>query len=158
MNDPKPDPNPDLEAERVGRWLEQEDRLARLLGMELIAVTPGACQVRMGVRADMLNAVGLTHGGATYALADFAFAVASNSHGTVAVALTTQMSYPAASRLGDTLIADAREVSRGERTGLYAIEVRTAKGKLVGHFSGTVFRRGEPIAHWMKPSNPGDKS
>ena len=33
-----------------------------------------------------------------------------------------------------------------------------AKGKLVGHFSGTVFRRGEPIAHWMKPSNPGDKS
>ena len=158
MNDPNPDPNPDLEAERVGRWLEQEDRLARLLGMELIAVTPGACQVRMAVRADMLNAVGLTHGGATYALADFAFAVASNSHGTVAVALTTQMSYPAASRLGDTLIAEAREVSRGERTGLYAIEVRTATGKLVGHFSGTVFRRGEPIAQWMKPTNPGDKS
>ena len=152
MNDP--DPNPDLEAERVGRWLEQEDRLARLLGMELVAVTPGACQVRMAVRADMLNAVGLTHGGATYALADFAFAVASNSHGTVAVALTTQMSYPAASRLGDILIAEAREVSRGERTGLYAIEVRTAKGKLVGHFSGTVFRRGEPIAQWMKPIEP----
>ena len=156
MNDPHP--NPDLEAERVGRWLEQEDRLARLLGMELVKVTPGACQVRMAVRADMLNAVGLTHGGATYSLADFAFAVASNSHGQVAVALATHMSYPSASRLGDILIAEAREVSRGERTGLYAIEVRTAKGKLVGHFSGTVFRRGEPIAHWMKPSNPGDKS
>ncbi len=156
MNDPNP--NPDQEAERVGHWLEQEDRLARLLGMELVTVTPGACQVRMVVRADMLNAVGLTHGGATYALADFAFAVASNSHGTVAVALATQMSYPAASRLGDTLIADAREVSRGERTGLYAIEVRTARGKLVGHFSGTVFRRGEPIAQWMKPTNPGDTS
>ncbi len=158
MNDQKPDSNPDLEAERVGRWLEQEDRLARLLGMELVKVTPGACQVRMVVGPDMLNAVGLTHGGATYALADFAFAVASNSHGTVAVALATQMSYPAASRLGDTLIAEAREVSRGERTGLYAIEVRTAKNKLVGHFSGTVFRRGEPIAPWMKPTNPGDKS
>jgi acyl-CoA thioesterase len=152
------DSNPQTEAERVGHWMEQEDRLARLLGMELVSVAPGACQVRMEVQADMLNAVGLTHGGVTYALADFAFAVASNSHGTVAVALVTQMSYPAASRLGDTLMAEAREVSRGERTGLYAIEVRTARGKLVGVFSGTVFRRGEPIAQWMKPTNPGDKS
>jgi acyl-CoA thioesterase len=55
-------------------------------------------------------------------------------------------------------MAEAREISRGERTGLYAIEVRTARGKLVGHFTGTVFRRGEPIAQWMKPTNPGDKS
>lgn len=152
------DSNPQTEAERVGHWMEQEDRLARLLGMELVSAAPGACQVRLEVRADMLNAVGLTHGGVTYALADFAFAVASNSHGTVAVALATQMSYPAASRLGDTLLAEAREISRGERTGLYAIEVRTARGKLVGHFTGTVFRRGEPIAQWMKPTNPGDKS
>ena len=105
----------------------------------------------MTVTADMLNAVGLTHGGATYSLADFAFAVASNSHGTVAVALTTQMSYPAASREGDLLIADARENNLGGKTALYTVEVRTEKGKLVGLFSGTVFRRGEPVREWMKP-------
>ena len=136
-------------AERVGRWMEREDRLARLLGMRLETVEPGHCRVSMEVTDDMLNAVGLTHGGATYSLADFAFAVASNSHGTVAVALATQMSYPAASRRGDRLIADARENSRGGKTGLYTIEVKTESGRLVGLFSGTVFRRGESISDWM---------
>ena len=141
--------DPQAEAERIGAWMAREDRLARLLGMELTAVSPGACEVRLVVRDDLLNAVGLTHGGATYALADFAFAVASNSHGEVAVALSTQMSYPAASRVGDTLIATATEQSRGARTGLYGIEVRTQRGKLVGLFTGTVFRRGEPLATWL---------
>lgn len=152
-----PAQDPQAEAERVGHWMAREDRLARLLGMELVAVSPGACTVRMAVRGDLLNAVGLTHGGATYALADFAFAVASNSHGSVAVALSTQMSYPNPSRLGDTLIATAREESRGARTGLYRIEVRTSAGKLVGLFTGTVFRRGEPLAAWMNPKHPGQQ-
>jgi acyl-CoA thioesterase len=137
------------EAERIGRWMEQKDRLARSFGMRLETVTPGNCRVSMEVREEMLNAVGLTHGAATYALADFAFAVASNSHGNVSVALTTQMSYPAASRKGDILIAEAREQSLGRNTGPYSIQVNTDKGKLVGLFSGTVFRRGEPIAEWM---------
>ncbi len=146
---PGPSPDPQAEAARIGAWMARDDRLARLLGMELTAVSPGTCEVRLVVRDDLLNAVGLTHGGATYALADFAFAVASNSHGEVAVALSTQMSYPAASRVGDTLIASATELSRGARTGLYSIEVRTATGKLVGLFTGTVFRRGEPLAAWL---------
>ena len=141
--------DPQVEAARIGAWMAREDRLARLLGMELTAVSPGACAVRLVVRDDLLNAVGLTHGGATYALADFAFAVASNSHGEVAVALSTQMSYPAASRVGDTLIATATEQSCGARTGLYSIEVRTQTGKLVGLFTGTVFRRGEPLTAWL---------
>jgi acyl-CoA thioesterase len=139
-----------LDPERIGRWLEQNDRLARLLGMRVEEVGPGHCRVSMRVTADMLNAVGLTHGGVTYSLADFAFAVASNSHGTVAVALTAQMSYPAASREGDLLLADARENNLGGKTALYTVEVRTAEGKLVGLFSGTVFRRGEPVREWMK--------
>ncbi len=148
------DQNEQTEAERIGRWMERDDRLARLLGMRLESVAPGRCRVSMQVSSDMLNAVGLTHGGVTYSLADFAFAVASNSHGTVAVALTTQMSYPAASRQGDTLIAEACENNCGSKTGLYTIEVKTGKGRLVGLFSGTVFRRGEPIAEWMDPGYP----
>ncbi len=142
------------EAEKIGRWMERNDRLARLLGMRLVSVEQGSCRVSMEVTGDMLNAVGLTHGGATYSLADFAFAVASNSHGTVAVALTTQMSYPAASRQGDRLIAEARENNCGSKTGLYTIEVKTQTGRLVGLFSGTVFRRGEPIANWMDNRGP----
>ena len=81
------------QAERIGRWLAQRDRFARLLGIELEEVGPGFCRVGLTVTGDMLNAVGLTHGGVTFSLADFAFAVASNSHGRVAVALSAQATW-----------------------------------------------------------------
>jgi acyl-CoA thioesterase len=135
--------------ETIGGWMEQHDRFARLLGMELEEVSAGYARVGMTITADMLNSVGITHGGVTFGLADFAFAVASNSHGTVAVALNANMSYPAASREGDRLVAEAREENRTGRTGLYTVEVKTADNKLVGHFTGNVFRRSDSISEWM---------
>jgi len=88
--------------------------------------------------------------GKTFTLAGFAFAVASNSHGRVAVARTAQISYPAASRQGERLIAVAREQSRTGRTGLYSVEVRTGEGKLVGHFTGNVYRRSDNVSDWIE--------
>ena len=133
------------DAETVGRWMAEADRFARGLGIRLESVSPGCCEVAMTVTAEMLNGVGTTHGGATFTLADFAFAVAANSHGRAAVALSTQMSYPAASRAGDPLTATASEESLGGRTGLYRVEVRRGDGTLVGLFTGTVFRRSDAI-------------
>ena len=138
-----------LEPETIGRWMEREDRFARLLGMKLEASAPGYSRVAMQVTGEMLNSVGMTHGGVTFSLADFAFAVASNSHGTVAVALSALMNYPSASREGDRLVAEAREENRTERTGLYTIEVHTGDNRLVGHFTGTVFRRSDKVSDWM---------
>jgi acyl-CoA thioesterase len=137
-------------AETIGRWMAREDRFARLLNMELEAVAPGYSRVGLTVTGEMLNSVGITHGGVTFGLADFAFAVASNSHGTVAVALTAQINYPAASREGDRLTAEAREENRTGRTGLYRVEVRTGDGGLAGLFTGTVFRRSDSLTDWME--------
>ena len=65
------------------------------------------------------------------------------------MALSAQISYPAASRKGDRLTAQAREDNRTGRTGLYTIEVRGQDGTLVGLFTGTVFRRSDSLADWM---------
>ena len=78
-----------------------------------------------------------------------AFALASNSHGTTAVGLTASMSYPAASRAGELLTAEAREENKGGRTGLYTVEVKAADGTLVGLFHGTVYRRSDSLSQWM---------
>jgi len=136
-------------AETIGRWMEQQDRFARLLGIKLQQVAPGYCQVTLDVTSDMLNAVGITHGGVTFALADFAFAVASNSHGKAAVAITAQINYPSASRVGEQLVAEAREANRTGRTGLYNIEVRNGEGKLMAQFTGTVYRRSDEVMDWI---------
>ncbi len=138
------------QVETIGRWMEQRDRFARLLEIELEAIGPGYSRASLRVTQDMLNAVGLTHGGVTFTLADFAFAVAANSHGRVAVALTAQISYPAASRQGDRLTADAQEQSKTGRTGLYSVEVRTGEGQLVGLFTGNVYRRSDKVSDWIE--------
>jgi acyl-CoA thioesterase len=136
----------DREAERYGRYMAERDRYARLLGITLEAVGAGRCRATLRISPDMVNGYGTTHGGATFSLADFAFGVASNSRGRVAVALATQMSFPAASRPGDTLVAEAHEESLSGRTGLYRIEVRRQHDAvLVGLFTGTVFRRSATV-------------
>lgn len=139
------------QAERIGHWMAQNDRFAGRLGIELEAVSAGFCQVGLTVTEEMLNAVGVTHGGVTFSLADFAFAVASNSQGKVALALSAQINYPAASRAGDRLTAIAREQNRNRRTGLYSVEVRNDDGTLTGLFSGTVYRRSDEIDNKMNP-------
>ncbi len=144
------------QAEQIGHWMEQEDKFARLLGIKLESVSPGYARASLTVRPDMLNAVQVTQGGVTFTLADFAFAVASNSHGTTSLALSTQLSFPGSSREGDQLIAEAREENSTRRTGLYTVEVKTGDGRLVGLFSGTVFRRSDKVADWMgKNADPG---
>jgi len=135
---------------RIARWMNAQDQVAVNLGMKVVEVGPGWCKVEMKVTEKMLNAVGITHGAVTYALADFAFAVASNSYGQVAVALNAQIHYPAPSRLGDTLVATATEETRGRRTAIYRIEVRRSDNTLVGLFTGTVFLRDDKVEEWMK--------
>jgi len=147
-------PESEHSPEEIGRWMAAEDRFARLLAIELQAVSAGYSRAALRVTGDMLNAVGLTHGGVTFGLADFAFAVASNSHGQVAVALSAQINYPAASHEGDRLIAEAREESLSRRTALYRVEVRTGQGRLVGLFNGTVFRRPDRLTDWIEGKKP----
>ncbi|MBF0219567.1 MAG: hotdog fold thioesterase, partial [Gammaproteobacteria bacterium] len=141
-------------AERIAHWMARNDHFANLLGIEVEAAKAGYCRATMVVRSDMLNSVALLHGGATFALADFAFAVASNSHNTVAVGLDAHVSYTAAASLGERLVAVATELKLGKRTALYQVEVRNQHEKLLAHFTGHVFRREDSLSEWMNSQRP----
>ncbi len=136
--------------EQIGRWMEQSDRFARMLGVRLDEAREGYARASLEITEEMQNAVGITQGGVTFTLADFAFAVASNSHGSVAVSLNAQITYTASSQAGDRLIASASEVNRTRGTGLYQIEVHNGAGKLIALFTGTVYRRKDGLEQWMK--------
>lgn len=138
-----------VECEHIGAWMAEYDRAARALGIRLEAVGPGSCRVSMNVGEEMLNAVGLTHGGVTFTLADFAFAVASNSRGRTAVAINANITFTAASRVGDVLTATASEESCGGRTATYRVDVHNQHGERVGLFTGTVYRHSEAVADRM---------
>jgi len=121
-----------------------KDGFAAHCGAVLTDVGPGQASARMEIRDHHLNAVGIVHGGAIFTLADFAFAMASNSHGTVAVAINANISFVKAVRRG-TLNAEAREVSRNARLASYTIDVTDDAGDLVASFQGMVYRKKDPI-------------
>lgn len=110
------------------------------LGFEGEVTAPGEARMRVRLRPEHLNNWGSAHGGLLFTLADSAFALASNSHGPLAVSLTAHMQYFRPTRVGDPLEAVARELSLTRRTGVYQVEVSCA-GELVATFTGTVYRK-----------------
>jgi phenylacetic acid degradation protein PaaD len=104
------------------------DRASRGLGMRLLAIGAGTARLQMTVRDDMLNGHEICHGGFITTLADSAFAFACNSNNQVTVASGLAVEFLAPARRGDVLTADAAEVSRGGRTGLYDMVVTNQDG------------------------------
>ena len=98
----------------------------------------------MTLHADHLNAVGTTHGGAIFTLADFTFAVAANSHGTMAVTINANISFMKVAATG-TLWAEAREISKNSKIGSYIVEVKDDNGDLVAQFQGLAYREDEKL-------------
>jgi len=128
----------DARARRVVDLMMSRDAFSRWLGIEVEVVGIGRCVLSMTVRDEMVNGFGLAHGGIAYSLADSALAFASNGYGAIAVALTNTIWYPAKVSIGDRLVAEARELSRTRRTGLYEIRIH-ANGVDVAFFNGTVY-------------------
>ena len=127
----------------VKRYFTQ-DRLAALLGIELTDIAPGRATARMTIREDHYNSLRMVHGGATFTLADLAFAAASNSHGNVAVGIAASISYVKAATAG-TLTAEAREESRTPRVATYSVRVTDDADEVVAVFQGTVYRKRDPL-------------
>jgi acyl-CoA thioesterase len=123
-------------ATAVGEAMYARDTASQALGMTIEEVGPGYARVRMAVRADMLNGHGTCHGGLVFALADSAFAFACNSHDVVTVAAGCSIEFLAPAREGDELVAEAEELHREGRNGVYDVAVRRADGALVATFRG----------------------
>jgi len=114
------------------------DRYAAAAGVKLVEVRPGYARARMTIADRHLNGVDVAQGGALFTLADFAFAVACNSHGPVAVAVNVSISFLAAGLPGP-LVAEAREVARSAKISTCEVEVRDRRGALVALFHGTAY-------------------
>jgi acyl-CoA thioesterase len=130
--------------ERIAKRVNEEP-FAQHLGMELKDIGPGSSIVEMTFRPEMENILGMAHGGAIFALIDEAFETASNSHGTVAVALNMNVTYISSPPVGSLLRAEAREISLTRRTASYLINVIDEQDQLVATCQALVYRKGEKL-------------
>jgi len=116
------------------------DPYAKYLGIGIEKIEKGYSLCSIVIRENMLNFLGLVHGGLILSLADVAFSVASNCDYSPSYALDISGSFLRTAKVGDTVTAEAKLVHTTRRTGLYRIDISNKKG-LVATFNGTVFRK-----------------
>ncbi len=119
-----------------------KEPFAQKFGIKLVDIDEGYSKVEMKFTPDMKNFLGTTHGGAIFALIDEAFETASNSHGTIAVALNMNITYVSSPSSGSTLTAEAREFSRTQKTASYDIKVVDDQNNLIASCQALVYRKG----------------
>lgn len=116
------------------------DRTAQWLGITVHRVDYGHAVISMTLREEMLNGFGIAHGGMVFSLADTCFAMACNEPAgdgeTITVAQGAQIDFVRSGRAGQTLTAEAKEVSRTGRSGLYDVTVTADDEEVVAHFRG----------------------
>src|SRR5574341_927127 len=127
----------------AARQMMAKDVFAQSLGIEMEELRPGYCRTGVTITPQMLNGYGVPHGGLLFALADYAFAGACNSHGRVALALNVSINYLSAASIGSRLYAEAQEEHLTRRTGVYRITVMDGAGGLVASCSALAYRKDE---------------
>jgi acyl-CoA thioesterase len=124
----------------------ENEPFAKAVKMNLIELELGHSVVEMQFNpATMNNIYERAHGGALFALIDEAFETASQTDGTIAVALNVNVTYVSSPQAGVTLRAEAKRISQTKKTASYDIRVSDAQGNLIATCSALAYRTGKPI-------------
>ena len=123
----------------------ETEPFGKKFGLKLVDVRKGYAKVEMLFTPDMENMFGMAHGGAIFSLIDAAFEVASNSHGTMAVALNMNVNYMASPAKGAKLTAEAKEINKTKKTAAYNITVTDDKNNLIASCQSIVYRMEKPL-------------
>jgi len=124
----------------------ENEPFAKAMKINLIELELGYSLVEMKYDpANMNNIYERAHGGALFALIDEAFETASQTDGTIAVALNVNVTYVSSPQPGVKLRAEAKRVSQTKKTASYDIKVSDENDNLIATCSALAYRTGKPI-------------
>jgi acyl-CoA thioesterase len=121
------------------------DAFAQACGIEITEASDGHATATVRILDRHLNGIGLVHGGLLFTLADMAFAAAAHTRGRVAVSVNGAITYIKAAR-GESLRAEAVEVSRGGRLASYTVNIFDHAGEIVALFQGLAYVKDQKLA------------
>lgn len=119
--------------------MKGKDLFREILGIQVLEVKEGYAKLSLKVTKDHTNSLGAAHGGAIFALADCAFAEASNFGENVAVAVQVSINFLKPAFEGDLLTAEAIRVSEGKNLAFYHVTIYKEEKK-IAFFSGLAFK------------------
>lgn len=106
---------------------------AKLLGLELLSVTPDRVEAELRVRADLCTRPAVLHGGAVMALADTLGAIATGANlpeGATTTTIESKTNFFAAIPLGDTARAECAPLHRGRTTMVWQTKITRGDGRM----------------------------
>lgn len=129
----------------------EEEPYARMFAIKIASLEEGRALLRMKTTPEMNNLFAMTHGAAIYSLVDAAFELAVNSHGTVAVAISVNMNYINAPKVGEILQAEGREVNASRKIAACEITVTGEDGRLIATCQALAYRKMEALPFLQNP-------
>jgi len=127
---------PKERAEKAAAIMWENDRASPWIGIRLDTIDEGRSKMSLVVQDHHVNGHDICHGGIIFTLADSAFAFACNSRNQNTVAQHNSITYISPGKLGDTLTADAKEVSLSGRSGIYDVTVTNQNNDVIAEFRG----------------------
>ncbi len=124
--------------EEIVELMMENDAFSQWMGIEILALQKGHCQLKCNVHEHMLNGFQILHGGISYSLSDSALAFASNSYGNKCMSIETSISHLRKVELNDVLIVTCDEISRRKTIGIYSVSIKKTDGTEISRFKGTV--------------------
>lgn len=101
----------------------EKDAFSQWLGIEPILMEEGHAIIKMVARKDMINGLGILHGGVAFAFADICFAFAANSYGRASVSLNASIAFSKSAKPRDVLIAEAVALSVSHKTANFDVNI-----------------------------------
>lgn len=118
----------------------KNDRFATENGIELIEVSKGYAKARVLLTSSHLNAGGACQGGVYFTLADLALAACMNSHGTLTVTTSANITFIRPASKG-YIWAEAHEVADHKRMPYGEVRITDEEGHLLAVFTASGYRK-----------------
>ena len=120
------------------------DEFARQNGIEIVEISEGYARTRVRIEPRHLNAGGSVQGGVLFTLADLAFAAATNSHGTLTVTSTANITFVRGASAG-IITAQARELVSSRHLPFCEVRVTDDEDRLIAIFTASGYlKEGTP--------------
>lgn len=116
--------------------LLQKDQASMNLGIQIIDAELGRCDLGLTITSEMVQGHAICHGGYLFMLADTALAFAANTYGEPCVVSRADIEFLKPAKLGDYLIAKARQLHKHKRKALYDVTIFNQKEEVVALYRG----------------------
>src|ERR671930_1278701 len=122
-----------MTTESVSQFVADPLPFAKLLGLELVTVTPERVEALLPVREELCTRPAVLHGGAVMALADTVGGIATLANlaeGATTTTIESKTNFFAAVPVGDTARAECTPLHRGRTTMVWQTRVTRNDGRV----------------------------